>query len=297
MSVTDVSGWEPADEEPLGTKPKQWVRDAEGVLWLWKESTTQRDRRHGAFRKGDDWAEVVAGRVGAHLGVPVAWVELATRGRQFGVISRTVLVGDREVLVHGNELLAEAGVASAGPRDRSGYTIAAVASVLEGVAPPVPSERLPMAFDWFAGYLLLDALVGNTDRHQDNWATIRSPNGRRLAPSFDHASCLGFLLSDEERSDRLSGEGARSVAEYAAAATSKFEGRPTTIGAAVAALERTAAPVQSYWRDRLEGAPSVDDALSGVPEDRMTQPARRFARALYARNHELLSHHLRTMGP
>ena len=51
------------------------------------------------------------------------------------------------------------------------------------------------------------------------------------------------------------------MAEYAAAATSKFEGRPTTIGVAVAALERTKADVQSY-----------------------------------ARNHELLSHHLRTMG-
>jgi hypothetical protein len=144
--------------------------------------------------------------------------------------------------------------------------------------------------------LLLDALVGNTDRHQDNWATIRSPNERRLSPSFDHASCLGFLLSDDERAERLAGDGPRTIDNYAEAARTKFEGRPSTIETAVAALVRTSAAVHGHWLDRLRGAPSLDHALAQIPDDRMTDLARRFAAALYERNHELLSHHLRTMG-
>lgn len=297
MAVVDVSGWESAREEHLGTKPKQWLRGTDGTLWLWKESTTQRDLRHGVFRKGDDWAEVVAGRVAVQLGVPVAEVELATRHERFGIVSRSVLVDHHEVLVHGNELLAEAGVAVGRRRDRTGYTLAAVELVLAAVAPPVPSDRLSTAFDWFVGYLILDALVGNTDRHEDNWGTIRSPAGPRLSPSFDHASCLGFLLSDEERIERLTEGSGSTVDAYAKAATTKFEGRPTTIEAVVGAFDRISATAQAFWRARIGAVESIDGPLAEVPADRMTETARRFAAALFARNHELLSHRLRTMGP
>jgi len=177
----DVTGWEPADEEQLGTKPKQWIRGPDDELWLWKESTIHEDARHGAFRKGDDWSEVVAARVGQRLGVPVARVELATRGARFGVISRKVSDDETEALVHGNELLDEIGVGTGEPHDHTGYTVEAVARSLGRAGPPVPSDELTAAFDWFAGYLVLDALVGNTDRHQDNWATIRSSAGERLS--------------------------------------------------------------------------------------------------------------------
>src|SRR4051812_35182610 len=110
MTSVDVSAWEPAGEEYLGTKPKQWLRNPEGQLWLWKESTVQHDALHGPFRKGDDWSEVVAGRVGRRLGVPVAEVDLATRGDRFGIVSRKVFDDETETLAHGNELLAAIGV-------------------------------------------------------------------------------------------------------------------------------------------------------------------------------------------
>jgi hypothetical protein len=183
VTSVDVTSWEPADEEQLGTKPKHWLPAPTGELWLWKESTIHHDARHGSFRKGDDWSEVVAARVGRRLGVPVARVELATRGASFGVISRKVSDDEAEALVHGNELLDEIGVGTGAPHDRSGYSVDAVARALEGVGPPVASDELPTAFDWFAGYLVLDALVGNTDRHQDNWATIRSLAGDASRPA------------------------------------------------------------------------------------------------------------------
>lgn len=297
MTPVDVTGWEPADEEFLGTKPKQWVRDPDQVLWLWKESTIQHDLLHGDFRKGDDWAEVIAGRVGEALVVPVAHVQLAIRGDRFGVISRSVLADDSEILVHGNELLSEGGRTASDPHDRMGYTVGAVELALHSVSPPVGSDvSLRSALDSFVGYLLLDALVGNTDRHQDNWATIRSPAGRWLAPSFDHASSLGFQLSDGERLDRLAGQG-RTVEDYGAAAVTKFEGRPSTFTVAAEALDRVDRRVRAHWIDVILGAPAgLEEILEEVPPDRMTGAARRFAQALYERNRAFLSHHLRTMG-
>jgi serine/threonine protein kinase HipA of HipAB toxin-antitoxin module len=61
------------------------------------------------------------------------------------------------------------------------------------VAPSDGSEY-PSAFAQFTGYLVLDALIGHTDRHEENWGVIEGITGaKRLAPSFDHASSLGFL--------------------------------------------------------------------------------------------------------
>ena len=65
------------------------------------------------------------------------------------------------------------------------------------------SEGVASASDLFAGYLMLDALIGNTDRHHENWAIIQAGRQYCLAPTFDHASCLGFNLSDAERIDRM----------------------------------------------------------------------------------------------
>ena len=197
--------------------------------------------------------------------------------------------------MHGNEILVDIVGRGRHPHDRTGYTIEAVARVLEGVGPPLASSPLATAFDWFTGYLVLDALVGNTDRHQDNWATIRSGTGSRLSPSFDHASCLGFLLSDAERLERLDDLGTRSVAHYARGARSKFEGHPSPLEAATSALQLVNGEVRTHWLDALSLVPDLLPMMLDQPDNRMTGAAKRFAAALYTLNHSALSHHLRTM--
>ena len=43
------------------------------------------------------------------------------------------------------------------------------------LSPPadfIPVEGIQSGVEVFAGYLLLDALIGNTDRHHENWAVM-----------------------------------------------------------------------------------------------------------------------------
>lgn len=113
-----------------------------------------------------------------------------------------------------------------------------------------------------------------------SWATIRTPSGERLAPSFDHASCLGFQLSDAERTERVAGTTNRTVATYPAAARTRFEQRPSPIEAAVEALTLSSASGRAHWAVAVGDAPELADLARAIPAQRMGEPARRFAAAV-----------------
>lgn len=66
-----------------------------------------------------------------------------------------------------------------------------------------PDDAIENAADVFMGYLLLDTLVSNQDRHHENWGLVTLSNKLHLAPTFDHASSLGRNKTDEKRLDRL----------------------------------------------------------------------------------------------
>ena len=44
---------------------------------------------------------------------------------------------------------------------------------------------------------IVDAFIGNFDRHGNNWGFIKSNNKYRLAPIFDNGSCLYPQMVDE----------------------------------------------------------------------------------------------------
>lgn len=292
--ILDVSEWQPAREEPLGTKPKQWlVRPADGELWLWKESTWNTSKGGRRFRKGDDWSERVACEIARELGIPVADVELASHEERPGVVSRR-FVSRSEGLVHGNELLVQ----QLDPCGMPIYTVEAVMSVLADVAPPAGYDALPTAVSWFAGYLVLDALIGNTDRHIENWGVVRHISGQdRLAPSFDHASSLGFLLDDVQRAEFLEGRDKnRTVQAFAAKARTKFLDRPSPVAVAVDFLASSQPDDREHWVSRVDFLTSVDDVLDQVPASRMSPAARAFTSLLYEENHSKLSQGLRSLG-
>lgn len=70
-----------------------------------------------------------------------------------------------------------------GARNRiPGYTPEAVLGALDGldVGPPPGSSSGVSASGMFAGYLVLDALVANMDRHDENWGLLLAPSDNPL---------------------------------------------------------------------------------------------------------------------
>lgn len=290
--VVDVSHWDLAGDEPLGSKRKRWLREPSegGRRWLFKH------RQRPAT--GDDWAERIVAAIADDLGIPHAETDLASLEEKPGVLSLD-LTDDRRrgELVLGNDLLFERDPTYPRAEHRraaSTYSLDVVISVLsqERIRPPEMAGTLPgvaNALDVFIGYLMLDALVANQDRHHENWGVLqrKDSEGRvftEISPSFDHASSLARGITDDERRERLgTRDHNRTVDAYCRRASSLFvtatdmTRRMTTFEAFSHAGSRRP-PARDAWIERLRALSlsQMKSRVEAVPVERMSDVAKAF---------------------
>lgn len=288
--IIDASTWPMIRNESLGTKRKLWLRAPDGSPWLFKQV-----REDGSGARGEDWAEWLVSMMATLLGIPAARIELAVRrsdqGHRRGVLSRQVIPAGH-ALTHGNELLARrvAGYRLSATGEVPGYTVAACLDALAGFDAPMPVGGLgdrgaPVVF---VGYLILDAIVANTDRHHENWAVVQGLNSRPyLAPSFDHGSSLGFQESDQRRERLLEDD---RVEAWVGRARTKFEGRPHPVAAALDGMSRLPSAAAGQWRQRVAtlDLDAWASAVEQVPDHLMSESARTFAVRIVQLNREAL---------
>jgi hypothetical protein len=222
--VLDLPGGLVAENrEPLGSKKKLWLRDP----------TDLRPRILFKFNRpgtGEDWSEKIAAELAELLGLPHSRVELATFDGDRGAALFDFTDKGRVALVHGNELL-EFVDPEYPTQQRYGaveHSVAAVANILSRPNVGLPDTPRPLpeevtdAFGLFVGYLLLDAWIGNTDRHHENWGLLWHEGMLTLAPTYDHASSLGRELSDDARTRHGNPKHGTPVERYARRAKSAF---------------------------------------------------------------------------
>jgi len=197
--------------------------------------------------------------------------------------------------VHGNELLSKVlpDYLTQQRYKRREHTVSAFIGVGRGsrIEPP-PGYDLPpplrVAADLMVGYLMLDCLIGNQDRHDENWGLIvHAGKAMRvaLAPTYDHASSLGRNETDERRlSGLVTKDRGAGVAAYCARARSAFydhphAGKPVTTLDAFASASRLRSAAAGFWLDRLArlGSAQFDAIFRQVPPDLISGPAIAFA--------------------
>lgn len=289
----DLSGWAVIAPEPGGREQgKSWVAlhsdAARSDHWLWKPRTNTGD---GTWPALNDVAEVAASRIASALGLPAAECSYARMG-ELGVISRNVTpsgydLHDGEAFLHEIEGYArrdpqfdEQGAEKGKVRSNIGYTLEAVQGVLEGVGGPPDHEGLT-AFQVFAGYLILDALIANTDRHPRNWAVMedRASGRRAIAPTFDHGTALGAGLTDANRLHR-------DVAAFCRRGTANpfTPAKQTLVELALRATHEARA---EFWIERVRELDRSDFATAlQAPSGRLSVEASTFATQVLAINRE-----------
>jgi hypothetical protein len=282
--------------EYLGTKPKFWFKGEESTDYLFKEG------REGT---GENWAEKVACEICKMLGIPHADYDLAVYKGRKGVITPNFAAhGCR--LIHGNELLVDR--IKKYPLTRfygvKEHNLNLVMRIMgfSVEKPPIgwdDQTKLVRAVDVFVGYLMLDAFIANQDRHHENWGLILTPENRfHLAPTYDHASCLGRNESDDKRKkilEEIGRDKRRIIESYIERASSAFySSKPEiklikTLDAFI--LAGKARPkAAAFWLERLRGLSSKDinSLVNQIPKSEISDIAVQFAIEMLRLNRERL---------
>jgi hypothetical protein len=297
--IIEVPPDAPEESEEMGTKEKFWFRDRDLGLCLYKKARSN---------TGEDWAEKIASELCNLLGLPHARYELAVFDEEYGIISPSFVADDSD-LVLGNEVLAN--ILSDYPKDNqlsSQHTISNVFQAIEDTSVNLPlnwtaPEAIDNAIDTFIGYLLLDAWIGNSDRHHENWAFISSESETYLAPTYDHGSSLGRNESDEKRLARLrTKDRGFSVRAYVEKCNScLYDGvkdkkplKTFDVFSKAAKINPSAARV---WLSRLSDISAADtlELFYRVPSNRISQTAIEFAQKILEINRDRLLNLLNTL--
>lgn len=269
--------------EQLGSKPKFWFRlEGDEQPWLFKFAREQ---------TGEDWAEKVAAEIAKALDVPAAHIELAEFKGKRGTASRSFVETGKGIdLIHGSEVLAGRvlGYDKTKQWNQSAHSIGNIIKAIEQSFPGTPAvaaEELKK----LAGYVVLDALIGNVDRHHDNWALLRGPTDqgvavREVAPSYDHASSLGRELLDERRQLLLANHRVDQYVRKGSGGIYWDETDAKGMNPLELAIQ-AAAKYSVYFRPWIRRVNELDPAvfrsiLNRVTDDRMSAVAKDFCMAM-----------------
>ena len=213
--------------ESRGSRHKFWISiEEEPKLWLLKFPRPN---------TGEHWAEKIAAEVGRLIEVDCARVELADCGGELVTICESFDSGNRDeqhehvdelrdwfydetILVEGCYVLAwnddQYDVETRfGQRD---HNVSNIIRAVKGLFrdPSFPAGgRVDDILQALASYAMLDGLIGNTDRHHENWTLqivlvhASATAWMSAAPSYDHASSLGRELHDQSRKRILDTDG------------------------------------------------------------------------------------------
>lgn len=270
------------DTEQLGSKPKFWVL-LNGQRWLFKEARPN---------TGEDWAEKAAAEIAHTLEINAAKVELAEYAGKVGCISCNFIdVEAGEALVHGNEIMAweVTGYDKTKIFRQADHTLKNIQLAICALSDRANADDV---LTELAGYIVLDALIGNTDRHHENWGLrLHAPVATQArvlsaAPSFDHASSLGRELLDARRTALLANN---QVGQYITSPKARggiFRSPQHAHGENPLRLVQVAARAYpKYFRPALERVAAIEpellhDIFERLPPERASEPAKLVAEAM-----------------
>lgn len=197
-----VGSWDTDDDFPVfptGSKPKRMLfcpadpplpHLIGGHAYLFKTVTPRWQHQL--------WSEVIAYRLGALVGlqVPPCFVAFDERTNQAGALMEFFYgyPGERlpARLIHGADMLARFIKDTKRGRPHSVRGNISLCRLF------LPIEQ---SISWWAAALAFDAVIGNTDRHPDNWGALVHqvpgvPARYEMAPLFDNGTSLGYELVD-----------------------------------------------------------------------------------------------------
>lgn len=146
-----------------GTRDKKYLQAPDGDFYYFKTSLSKPRKDY----KYEFWSEVIASEIGKFYGFNLLTYDVAYDGIRLGCISKSMFTPEEEELEEGGKFL-QAFDNTFDPNNkelRNLYSFQLIESALKFFG---FGENLKHIIE----ILVFDTLIGNSDRHQENWAFI-----------------------------------------------------------------------------------------------------------------------------
>ncbi|MFH0702765.1 MAG: HipA domain-containing protein [bacterium] len=167
-----------------GKRVKAWYeRNSDGKIFLHKEPKNYTEINFITF---EIWTEIIANHIGVNLGLEIPKIYPAKDQNNYGVLIEYFLNSDEE-LREAKDFLQTFEV-------KPSHNIALIEKFLKNL-----DKRLHL-WNCFKKMLIYDCLIGNNDRHDENWGLCFNFKEKkvRFAPIYDNASCLTRELTEKD---------------------------------------------------------------------------------------------------
>lgn len=185
--MKDFSFWEKAEDiaEGSGRSEKIWLTNPDtgqtGLFKFKKDKTTT-----------DHFSECIASDIASLIGLPCAKIEVGTYNNREGSMSYNIKKPG-QTLIEGvyciSSVYKNYDVKELKDHDTNAhYSLEMIQTALE------PFKL----FDKFLPILIFDFLIGNSDRHQNNWALIEENRTYQICSLYDNSSSLCAYINEEK---------------------------------------------------------------------------------------------------
>ena len=269
------------NEELEGILPKGWVETELGRA-LFKQASTSESK---LLKSRSDWSEKVVWELTKLIKLPAARYELATLvdgDKELpGTISLDCSMAGDEKRYPLEELLRGRLANYDFPED---YTISNTLSVLANTHIQLPPnyevpEGIKDGADLFVGIVMLDAWIGNSDRHDRNLEIVKQVDGKvYLSPVFDNGHSLGATEKPELRASIAIADYSQNYNEACFVEGEK----ELTVGEAFEVAASIRPEAAQVWLKELGKVKEEEIAriFEGIPKERISAEARLFAQNL-----------------
>lgn len=209
MALLDVSDWPTGNQKwvPIGKRIKNVVLHPDDFdMYYFKEP---KEKYPWEF-----WAEVVASIIGKEFGFNTLEYKPAVMEGIGGCLSKSMTQSATEELIHGQQYLIRI-LPEFELKKGTDHTFQLIEEFFKS------DDRVSHLIDSFIEMLVFDAIVGNRDRHQQNWAIVREIKiikskksfsnyfekkikqnffdiVANFSPLFDNGNCLAYNIVEED---------------------------------------------------------------------------------------------------
>lgn len=146
-----------------GTRDKKYIQSPEGKYYYFKTSLFKPDKDY----RFEFWSEIIAYEIGSHLGFDILKYDIAIDNDKIGCLCESMMDAEKEEFIEGIKYL-QAVDNSFNPEDvklRNQYSF----QLIEKAFKELNYEKY---LNSLIETIVFDSLIGNGDRHQENWAFI-----------------------------------------------------------------------------------------------------------------------------